>query len=183
MHDRNSWMVVRVPATLLSTLILTPIFSVSMSLGLDFASVPVLAYPAPTLLAQGNGVSKTMRSLQRSNQRWIEVDLSRQRLTAWEGNKPVYAVVISTGKSSTPTPTGVFAIESRQRVARMQGEDYNVPDVPYTMYYSGSYAIHGTYWHKRFGTPVSHGCINVAVDHARWLYNWSSVGTPVVVHY
>lgn len=50
------------------------------------------------------------------------------------------------------------------------------------MYYDGGYAIHGAYWHHNFGTPVSHGCINVAVDHAEWLYNWASIGTSVVIH-
>jgi lipoprotein-anchoring transpeptidase ErfK/SrfK len=103
-------------------------------------------------------------------------------LIAWEGSQPVYAVIISTGKATTPTPTGIFAIQTRHRVARMQGYDYDVPDVPYTMYYHRGYAIHGAYWHSRFGTPVSHGCINVAVNHARWLYHWATVGTPVVVH-
>jgi lipoprotein-anchoring transpeptidase ErfK/SrfK len=63
----------------------------------------------------------------------------------------------------------------------MQGQDYDVPDVPYTMYYSGNYAIHGAYWHNQFGTPVSHGCVNVAVDHAEWLFNWTALGTPVIV--
>ncbi len=138
-----------------------------------------LAAPPPSLAK--SAIAATVQTLQQSNQRWIEVKLSRQRLIAWEGDRPVYAVIISTGKSGTPTPRGVFEIQSRQRTARMQGEDYDIDDVPYTMYYSGSYAIHGAYWHSRFGTPVSHGCVNVAVDHARWLYNWASVGTPVVV--
>ena len=63
----------------------------------------------------------------------------------------------------------------------MVGEDYNVPDVPNVMYYSGNYAIHGAYWHRSFGIPISHGCTNVAPDHAAWLYRWAAVGTPVVV--
>ncbi|MDX2228587.1 MAG: L,D-transpeptidase [Leptolyngbyaceae cyanobacterium bins.349] len=123
-----------------------------------------------------------MMDLKRSQQRWIEIDLSSQRLYAWEGDRPVYAILVSTGKASTPTPTGTFAIQSRHRSARMQGDDYDVPDVPYTLYYHRGYAIHGAYWHHRFGTPVSHGCTNVAVNHARWLYHWASVGTPIVVH-
>ena len=123
-----------------------------------------------------------IETLQQSNQRWIQIDLSRQRLIAWEGNTPVYAVIVSTGKPETPTLTGVFAVQYRFQTARMQGDDYDVPDVPFTMYYDGNYAIHGAYWHHNFGTPVSHGCINVAVDHAEWLFNWSSIGTPVVVH-
>ncbi len=123
-----------------------------------------------------------LADLKQSGRRWIEINLANQRLIAWEGGVPVYAVIISTGKESTPTPTGVFAIQTRHRSTRMQGADYDVPDVPYTMYYYGGYAIHGAYWHNRFGTPVSHGCINVAVDHARWLFYWAAVGTPVVVH-
>jgi lipoprotein-anchoring transpeptidase ErfK/SrfK len=102
---------------------------------------------------------------------------------AWEGSEAVYAVVISTGKDGTPTPTGTFAIQSKHEIARMQGPDYDVPDVPFTMYYYGGYAIHGAYWHNNFGTPVSHGCTNVAVNHAEWFFNWADLGTPVVVHY
>jgi lipoprotein-anchoring transpeptidase ErfK/SrfK len=64
----------------------------------------------------------------------------------------------------------------------MTGPDYDVPDVPYTMYYDGGMAIHGAYWHSLFGNPVTHGCTNVAVNHAKWLFEWASVGTPVVVH-
>jgi lipoprotein-anchoring transpeptidase ErfK/SrfK len=123
-----------------------------------------------------------MQTLRESNQRWIEIDLSSQRLIAWEGQTPVYAIIVSTGKASTPTPTGTFAIQTKHRQARMQGNDYDISDVPYTMYYSGNYAIHGAYWHHKFGTPVSHGCVNVAVDHANWLFDWATVGTPVVVH-
>jgi lipoprotein-anchoring transpeptidase ErfK/SrfK len=132
--------------------------------------IPLLAY------------QQSMADLKASGQRWIEIDVTRQRLLAWEGNRPVYAVIISTGKDSTPTPTGRFAIQTRHRYARMQGDDYDIPDVPYTMYYYGGYAIHGAYWHNSFGTPVSHGCINVAVDHARWLFDWVGIGTPVLVH-
>jgi lipoprotein-anchoring transpeptidase ErfK/SrfK len=127
-------------------------------------------------------VTQEITSLWQSNQRWIEVNVSTERLIAWEGNKPVYAIVVSTGTEHHPTITGIFAIQTKLRTARMRGEDYDISDVPYTMYYSGSYAIHGAYWHNSFGTPVSHGCVNVAVDHAQWLFNWASVGTPVVVH-
>jgi lipoprotein-anchoring transpeptidase ErfK/SrfK len=132
--------------------------------------------------AQAQGVSQEIANLRRSSDRWIEVNVKTQRLVAWEGNTPVYAIVVSTGTEKHPTVTGTFAIADKLRVTRMQGDDYDVPDVPYTMYYHGGYAIHGAYWHRSFGTPVSHGCVNVAVDHARWLFNWASVGTPVVVH-
>jgi lipoprotein-anchoring transpeptidase ErfK/SrfK len=126
-------------------------------------------------------ISSNIATLKRSQQRWIEIRLSTQRLTAWEGKTPVWAVIISTGKAETPTLTGVYAIQVKYRQTRMQGDGYDIPDVPFTMYYSGGYGIHGAYWHRKFGTPVSHGCVNLAVDQAEKLFNWASVGTPIVV--
>ncbi|HLO50644.1 MAG TPA: L,D-transpeptidase [Kamptonema sp.] len=129
-----------------------------------------------------NRIAYRIMELQQSNQRWIEIDLSRQRLVAWEGNKAVYAIVVSTGKSSTPTRVGTFAIQTKYRTTRMTGDDYDLPNVPYTMYYDGGNAIHGADWHNLFGNPVTHGCTNVAVNHAKWLFEWADVGTPVIVH-
>ena len=88
--------------------------------------------PTPAIAGtpQHNIIANRILQLQESSQRWIEIDLSRQKLVAWEGNKPVYAVNISSGKSSTPTRTGTFAVQTKYRVARMTGEDYDVPDVP-----------------------------------------------------
>ena len=127
-------------------------------------------------------IATRMLELQQSGERWISIDLSTQRLIAWEGNKAVYAIIVSTGKASTPTRLGTFRIQTKYRAARMTGPGYDLPDVPYTMYYDGGMAIHGAYWHNSFGTPVSHGCTNVAVNHAKWLFDWASVGTPVIVH-
>ncbi len=138
--------------------------------------------PVIQLVQAAPSIEQAISTYKKTNQRWIEVQLSTQRLIAWEGKQQVYAVVVSTGKASTPTLPGVFAIESKYQSARMQGDDYDIPNVPYTMYYSGGYGIHGADWHHNFGTPVSHGCINVAVDHARWLFYWAEVGTAVVVH-
>lgn len=149
--------------------------------GLVWGLPGAIALPPSAVYAQTYWIEAWVDDLKQSNQRWIQVDLSRQSLTAWVGNTPVYSVTVSTGRSGELTPTGVFEIQSMHRYARMQGEDYDIPDVPYTMYYDGNYAIHGTYWHDRFGTPISNGCINVAQDHAAWLFNWASLGTPVVV--
>ncbi|MCW5317153.1 L,D-transpeptidase family protein [Nostoc sp. KVJ3] len=126
-------------------------------------------------------IAQTIQTLQQSDQRWIQINLSKQRLIAWEGDRVVYGSAISSGKKSTPTLIGTFKIQSKFRTTRMRGENYDVDDVPYVMYYQGSYGIHGAYWHKRFGTPVSHGCINLAPKHAKWLFEWASVGTPVVI--
>jgi lipoprotein-anchoring transpeptidase ErfK/SrfK len=119
---------------------------------------------------------------QKSSRRLIQIDLSEQSLKAWEGKKLVYLMRVSTGKRTKATPTGKYFIQNKLRSTRMRGTDYNIADVPYTMYYSGSYAIHGAYWHKRFGTPVSRGCVNLPVHNARKLYKWAKLGTIVVVH-
>jgi lipoprotein-anchoring transpeptidase ErfK/SrfK len=142
------------------------------------SSIPAIAEPSK----QTDKLAQAMKELMISEKKWIEIRLGSQRLIAWEGDKPVYAVIVSTGKPGHETPVGTFAIQTKHEIARMQGDDYDVPDVPNTMYYSGSYAIHGAYWHHNFGTPVSHGCTNVAPNHAKWLFNWASVGTPIVVH-
>lgn len=138
----------------------------------------------PPVLAQTYQatLNQKMANLKKTEDRWVEINLSTQRLTAWEGSKPVYAILISTGKKKTPTIPGMFTIQSKRRIDRMKGDGYDIDDVPYAQYYSGGYAIHGAYWHKSFGTPVSHGCTNLAVNHAKWLFNWSKVGTPVVIH-
>ncbi len=148
------------------------------------AALAVLSLPAVAekthLKTPSNDLEPTFLKQQRRG-RWIEIDLSDQRLSAWNGGTRVRAFMVSTGKRRTPTPTGSYAIQSKFRSTRMRGEDYNVPNVPYAMYFSGGYAIHGAYWHNRFGTPISHGCINMRESSARWLYNWASIGTPVVI--
>lgn len=151
--------------------------------GIALALMPlgVLAQPASTTPLR-DLIATRMMELQGSEKRWIQIDITNQRLIAWQGANQVYAVVISTGKGATPTRAGTFTIQTKLRTDRMRGPGYDVPDVPFTMYYHGGYAIHGAYWHQRFGTPVSHGCVNVAVNHAKWLFNWASVGTPVVIH-
>lgn len=153
-------------------LFLIALLTLSMVSGISYE---VVAEP------KNQRIVETIKTLQQSDQRWIQINLTTQRLTAWEGGNPVYAIVISSGKKSTPTLTGIFNIQSKQKSSRMKGEDYDVPDVPYTMYYQGNYAIHGAYWHRKFGTPISHGCVNIAPDHAKWLFQWASLGTPVII--
>ena len=144
-------------------------------------SASFFTLPTNKVRAHHTNVLWKVKQLKNSTKRWIQVDLSRQRLIAWKGGKAVFGLVISTGKKSTPTPTGVFNIYVKLKETRMRGEDYDIPDVPHTMYYKGGYGIHGAYWHKNFGTPVSRGCVNVAPNHAKRLFNWASVGTTVVV--
>lgn len=128
-------------------------------------------------------IIEKVNALQNSDQRWIEINLSTQRLIAWQGGSPVYAIIVSTGKPATPTRPGIFTIQRKLPKDRMRGTGYDIPNVPHAMYYYGGYAIHGAYWHHNFGTPISHGCTNVAPDHAKWLYNWASVGTTIIIHH
>lgn len=115
--------------------------------------------------------------------RWIEVDLTQQTLTAWQGDVPVMFTNISSGRSNTPTVTGRFTIGTKYKAQRMTGPGYDLPNVPWVMYFHGSYAIHGAYWHNNFGTPMSHGCVNMRPNEAEMLYNWAAPGTEVYVRY
>lgn len=116
-------------------------------------------------------------------ERWIDVDLSRQRLYAYEGDTLVRSFVVSTGTWQYPTVTGQYRIYIKYRYKDMSGPGYYLKNVPYTMFFYKGYAIHGTYWHNNFGTPMSHGCVNLTIADAEWLYNFASVGTLVNVHY
>ena len=118
-----------------------------------------------------------------TSERWIDVDLSNQRLVAYEGDTPVYWVTVSTGLPGTPTVTGQYRIYVKYLAQTMSGPGYYLPDVPYVMYFYQGYGIHGTYWHNNFGHPMSHGCVNTPTPDAQWLYNWADVGTLVNVHY
>jgi lipoprotein-anchoring transpeptidase ErfK/SrfK len=114
--------------------------------------------------------------------RWIDIDLSGQTLTAYDGNTPVFQRLVSTGLAF-PTPVGTYQILYKVQSQRMTGPGYDLPNVPWVMYFTNrGHAIHGAYWHNNFGHPMSHGCVNMRIEDARWLYNWAPNGTPVVVH-
>ena len=118
---------------------------------------------------------------------WIDIDISAQRVYAMVGNRRAREFVASTGIARYPTVTGQFQVYVKFRKDDMRGVDFGVPwylpDVPYVMYFFSDYGIHGTYWHDNFGTPMSHGCINLSIADAEWLYNFSQVGTVVNIHH
>ena len=121
----------------------------------------------------------------------IDVDLSAQYLTAYDGNTVAYAGSISSGAGENATPIGTYTIYSKLATDDMRGDDpsqpggtYFQPDVPWVMYFAaGGYAIHGVYWHNSFGTPRSHGCVGAPVGSAAFLYNWAPIGTQIHIHY
>lgn len=115
--------------------------------------------------------------------RWIDINLTEQTLTAWQGEAAILFTNISSGLPGTPTVTGRFQIGTKYQSQRMTGPGYDLPGVPWVMYFYGPYAIHGAYWHTNFGVPMSHGCVNVSVEASQFLYNWAPVGTEVYVHY
>lgn len=120
-----------------------------------------------------------------SNKR-IEVDLTNQRLYAFEGDQKIFDFLISSGKWGR-TPTGEFTIWIKLRYTRMSGGSkvngtyYNLPNVPYTMFFYNAkypkhvgYGIHGAYWHNNFGHPMSHGCINMKEEEVEKIYYWAN---------
>jgi lipoprotein-anchoring transpeptidase ErfK/SrfK len=117
-----------------------------------------------------------------SEARWIDVNLTEQSLTAYEGSVPVHTTLVSTGLPNTPTPVGQFRIWIKLRYDDMAGPGYYIEDVPYVMYFHGGYGLHGVTWHGNFGHPMSHGCVNLPTSEAEWLFDWAEVGTLVNIH-
>jgi len=138
------------------------------------AATEVPAWPTPMPApARPDGIDEA---------RWIDVDLTAQSLTAYEGDTPVHSTLVSTGLPGTPTPVGQFRIWIKLRYDDMAGADYYIEDVPFVMYFHQGYGLHGVTWHGNFGHPMSHGCVNLPTAEAEWLFNWADVGTLVNVH-
>ncbi len=120
---------------------------------------------------------------------WLDVSLTSQTLVAYEGKRPVYATLMSSGRdglgdpeNSYSTVQGLYLIHTKHVTASMSGEEtddeYDLRDVPYVQYFHEGYAFHAAYWHDRFGSPRSHGCINLSPADARYLFNWSDPPVP-----
>ena len=119
---------------------------------------------------------------------WVDVNLDRQALVAYEGERPVFATVVSTGRrgrgeANFETVRGDFRVEAKHRTTTMDGDTpsggvYSIEDVPWVMYFHGSYALHGAFWHDGFGRRHSHGCVNLSPPDARWLFGWTEPRVP-----
>jgi hypothetical protein len=125
-----------------------------------------------------------------ADERWLDVDTKTQTLVAYVGSRPVYATVVSTGRgkpgTEQATPVGLHRLWIKLYRSDMDNlEDpetqspYAVEAVPYVMFFDRGYGIHGTYWHDRFGAPKSHGCVNVSLADARWLFQFTSPHLPI----
>ncbi|MEX1367130.1 MAG: L,D-transpeptidase [Nannocystaceae bacterium] len=121
-------------------------------------------------------------------ERWVDVSLPKQMLVAYEGSRPVYVTLVSTGRKGTKeepfdTPPGRYRIRSKHVSSTMDGDtasdgNYSIQDVPWAMFFEGSYALHGAFWHNGFGRVRSHGCVNLGPSDARWLFNWTTPFLP-----
>jgi hypothetical protein len=133
--------------------------------------------------------------------KWIEVSISQQTLWAYQGNTVISSTRVSTGLEPNGTEEGLFHVRLKYSKQDMQGFTdatgevlgfgearpgtipYEVKDVPHVMYFNmEAEAFHGAYWHDNFGQPMSHGCINLPVVFADWLYGWTPLGTGVWIH-
>ena len=113
---------------------------------------------------------------------WIDVDLDEQVLVAYEGDRPVYATLVSSGLGRS-TPTAIHRIAEKRMTARMKSPEvalgkWDMPDVPFAMTFRRHYALHGAYWHDSFGKKRSHGCVNLAPRDARFLFEWTYPRLP-----
>ncbi len=121
-----------------------------------------------------------------TNGRWIDVDLAEQTMAVYDHSQLVFATVIASGLEPFWTRPGLFQIYQKKETETMRNGDptdfYYLDDVPWTMYFDKARALHGAYWRTRFGYPQSHGCVNLSVGDAHWLYNWAVEGDWVYVH-
>ncbi|NDJ53470.1 MAG: L,D-transpeptidase, partial [Chloroflexi bacterium] len=106
---------------------------------------------------------------------------STQHVFAYEDGDLVADFMVSTGLPATPTVVGDFAVWHKNEGQRMSGPGYDLPGVPWVMYFYQGYGFHGTYWHNNFGNPMSHGCVNMRTPDAEWLWHWAPLGTAVRV--
>lgn len=122
------------------------------------------------------------------NGRWIEVNLAEQTLSVYEDGRLRYAALISTGVPGFWTRPGLFQIYEKLETTPMSGafeadrsDYYYLEDVPWTMYFDEARALHGAYWHTKFGYEQSHGCVNIAPGDSYWLFQWAELGDWVYV--
>lgn len=123
---------------------------------------------------------KTVNLLRR-----IEINLSTQHAYLFENDTVVRSWAVSTGLPGTPTPTGnfkVFAHTAMQDMGCYEGAPYCTENVPWITWFTTNIGFHGTYWHNNYGNRMSHGCVNLPIDLAKFVYDWSPVGVEVSVY-
>lgn len=133
--------------------------------------------------------AKRMPKWGSNGEKWLDVNITKQILVAYEGTKPVYVTLVSSGadglgdhETTKASKRGIFRIHTKYASITMDsdvvGEEFELRDVPYVQYYDGGYALHSAYWHDTFGKPRSHGCLNLAPEDARRLFFWTEPQLP-----
>lgn len=122
-----------------------------------------------------------------TNGRWIDVDLEQQTVAVYDNQQMVFATVMASGLEPLWTRPGLFQIYQKKELETMSGERgtsefYYLENVPWTMYFDKARALHGAYWRARLGYAQSHGCVNLTIGDAHWLFNWAHEGDWVYVH-
>lgn len=154
--------------------------------GVQTATFEEQKISVPEIALKENDVSVLGQS---NEEKWIEVDLSEQKLRAWDGSNLFLETLVSTGLPWWPTPQGEYRIWAKVRATKMEGGTgkyyYYLPNVPYVMFFENEsvpgfrgYGLHGTYWHNDFGTQKSHGCVNLPTPVAEKLYYWAAPVNP-----
>ncbi len=162
-------------------------FSTSTTGIFDNKQVPVPKYSYSNPLILGDQSDDHV-------QKRIEVDLTTQRLYAYENDALIFNFIVSTGKWDR-TPTGTYKIWTKIRSQKMSGGSkelgtyYYLPNVPFILFFynekvpkSVGYSIHGTYWHNNFGVPMSHGCVNMKTTEVEQIFNWADHNTPITIY-
>jgi hypothetical protein len=137
--------------------------------------------------------AKKMPAWGKNGEKWIDINITKQVLVAYAGTKAVYATLVSSGEAGLDDPEktkstrrGIFRIHTKHVTVTMDsdavGEEFELRDVPYVQYFEDGYAIHGAYWHDRFGQPKSHGCVNLSPEDARRLFYWTDPPVPAGWH-
>ncbi len=120
--------------------------------------------------------------------RWIAINLDQQTIAVYDQRQLVFATVIASGSEPFWTQPGLFPIYEKHEKTPMRGAfesdgggGYYLEDVPWTMYFDQARALHGAYWRTKMGFSQSHGCVNMTVGDAHWIFNWANIGDPVYV--
>jgi len=149
-------------------------------------SIPVTFTPVPYTTDAVVQPSHPAPPAGSASTHWADVNLTRQTVTLMNGSTPGQTFTVSSGKASTPTPTGTFHVYAQVPLQPMRGCDadgcWDYENVHWATWFYQDYGFHEAYWRNDFGTPVSHGCINMKLADAKAVYDWLGIGDAVDIH-
>jgi hypothetical protein len=172
------------PAQLVYRYTLTNIYATVNVDGLNW----YLIGPGKWIEQRSMGLIKRVPRPGNTQGRWVAVDLYEQTLVAYENDTMIFATLVASGLPGFNTNEGIFQVWGRRLNGPMSGAEgqpdyYHLENVPYALYFDGNISLHGTYWHDGFGYRRSHGCVNLSISDAHWMYDWLGVDGSVFVYY